>query len=139
MVRESGATAAMLPESGVPLDPAHPPRLFPLRRALPSFFMSPALRQELAQHNRALVTRLTPEDPLFHELPFSLHNDHYHSVTPVPHDRPRAQEELKLTSSLFKAVSSRDGLNYAVRRVQGFRGKMEAVTAALQPWVPLFT
>lgn len=84
-----------------------------------------------AAHAAAAAASAPPSDPINMALP-----DYFVRVLPLDEDRGRRRTtgSLGYLSSVLKATSSRDGLTYAVRRVDGLTAHKPSLVAILQAW-----
>ena len=101
----------------------------PKRRTLRSVFLPDDLRSYFAAQARLAVTALEPDDPLIKELPRK-----FHSMLPLDAD-PNQRNSAGSTgypTGVFKAISSKDGFAYAVRRVDNIRpqGNLHQILAS---------
>ena len=90
----------------------------PKRRTLRSVFLPDDLRNYFAAQARLAVTCLEPDDPIIKELPRK-----FHSILPLDAD-PSQRNTAGSTgypSCVYKAINSKDGFTYAVRRVDNIR------------------
>jgi PAB-dependent poly(A)-specific ribonuclease subunit 3 len=101
----------------------------PRRRTLRSFYLPDDLKAYYANQARLLVTSVEPDDPVVKELPKK-----FHSISPLDSD-PTLRNVAGSTgypTAMFKAISSRDGCAYAVRRLDNVRiqGNLHQVQAS---------
>ncbi|XP_032235298.1 PAN2-PAN3 deadenylation complex subunit pan3 isoform X2 [Nematostella vectensis] len=84
-----------------------------------TFSMSSSLRQELLNQHTLSMASLNPDDT---SVPQEV--DSYHTLCPLePLDTPtdQAQRTFGYITTCYKAINSKDGLLYVLRRVHGFR------------------
>ncbi|KAK3752608.1 hypothetical protein QZH41_018813, partial [Actinostola sp. cb2023] len=100
-------------------EPAHLAHLQNNQTRNNAFSMSAQLRQELMNQHALSMAHLDPDDP---SVPKEV--DNYHSLCPLePLDTPtdQGQRTFGYMTTCYKAVNSKDGLLYVLRRVHGFR------------------
>ncbi|KAJ1912209.1 PAB-dependent poly(A)-specific ribonuclease subunit 3 [Tieghemiomyces parasiticus] len=107
--------------------PTNTTNLLPHQKALADFFVSDTLRQDLMERNVARQD-VQSTDP---NLPAEVHQ--YHSLTRLEADRPGGLT-AGLRTTVYKAISTHDGLTYALRRVEGFRLLNENAMAVVEAW-----
>ncbi|CAM9607013.1 unnamed protein product [Lampetra planeri] len=86
----------------------------------PSFFMMDELRQDLI--NRHLLTMAQIDQAENPDIPAEV--DNYHSLFPLepPQTNPMQKSgTFGYTTTCYKAVSSKDGMAYCLRRIHGYR------------------
>jgi len=111
-----------------PLGP-HREHLLPYQRNAHDFFISENLRQELQRKAEATLQVLpSMKDKLSirkedtdqfpdTNLPNSI--EHFHSLVPLDTTNQKSSTAFGYTSWVYKAVSSKDGHTYALRRLEG--------------------
>ncbi|KAK5582747.1 hypothetical protein RB653_004333 [Dictyostelium firmibasis] len=106
----------------------------PGRRNIGSFFMSESLKQDILNQKSLLYLTLDPNDPRIKNIPPMLNK--YHSLYPLDHDASRENQGKMFgyITSVYKAISTLDGLPYAIRRVEGFRLSSEYALQAAETW-----
>lgn len=62
------------------------------------------------------------------------HLDHFHSLVPLDAANQKNTNIFGYPTWIYKAVSSKDGKTYALRRLEGYRLTNENAIRALQPW-----
>ena len=90
----------------------------PKRRTLRNVFLPDDLRSFFAAQARMSLAALEPDDPIIKELPRK-----FHTIYPLDMD-PSQRNTAGSTgypSCAYKAISSRDGFTYTVRRVDNVR------------------
>jgi len=94
-----------------------------------SYFISQQMRMELQKQR---VLQLT--EPKDQGLP--RHIDNYHSVCPLEDLKTTGQSQMLLghPSSCYKVTNSKDGLQYCVRRIHGFRVLNPKAVSAVEQW-----
>ncbi|KXJ28409.1 PAN2-PAN3 deadenylation complex subunit Pan3 [Exaiptasia diaphana] len=100
-------------------EPAHLAHLQNNQTRNNAFSMSAQLRQELMNQHALSMAQLDSDDP---SVPKEV--DSYHSLCPLePLDTPpdQGQRTFGYTTTCYKAVNSKDGLLYVLRRVNGYR------------------
>ena len=77
-------------------------------------------------------------DPLYQEIPESLHKNIYHSLVPLENPKSLSSDRLGYNSFLYKATSKFDGYCYCLRRVMKCRLTVDSTVAScLSPWMSL--
>jgi PAB-dependent poly(A)-specific ribonuclease subunit 3 len=79
--------------------------------------------------------RIHPEHPQFNQLPLTLKNNMYHSVTPLPSDGGPIDSLVPTVT--YKCFRASDGACLAVRRTMNARVPEELALHALKPWLNL--
>ncbi|KAF2673188.1 PAB-dependent poly(A)-specific ribonuclease subunit pan3 [Microthyrium microscopicum] len=109
-----------------PLAP-HRDNLLAYQRTSHDFFISEDLRREFQRRNEASL-QVLPNSTV---LP---HLDHFHSLVPLDTLSQKNSNIFGYPTWIYKAVSSKDGKTYALRRLEGYRLTNEHAIRALQPW-----
>jgi PAB-dependent poly(A)-specific ribonuclease subunit 3 len=130
----SGAAYYQQPSFSQPLQyhlyaPQAPYRenLLPYQRMQYDFFIPEDIRREYQRRNEATL-QVLPNPSL---LP---HLDHFHSLVPIDTNNQRTSTMFGYPTWIYKAISSKDGKTYAIRRLEGFRLTNELAIRALVPW-----
>ena len=76
-------------------------------------------------------------DPLYQQLPESLHEGIYHSLVPLDNPKVLSSERMGYHNSLFKVTSKFDGYCYIVRRFIKCRLSINDVAPGLSPWLKI--
>ncbi|KAB5547013.1 PAB-dependent poly(A)-specific ribonuclease subunit PAN3 [Coniochaeta sp. 2T2.1] len=100
--------------------------LLPYQRVTHDFFMSDRLREELQKKAHATLQTM-PNSPL-PQL------EKYHSLFPLDTSNRKNTTVFGYTSWVYKAVSSKDGKYYCLRRLEGFRLTNEHAIHAAREW-----
>lgn len=100
--------------------------LMPYQRVTHDFFMSDSLRNDLQKKSHATLQTL-PNSPL-PQL------EKYHSLFPLDTSQRKNTTVFGYPSWVFKAVSSKDGKYYCLRRLEGFRLTNEKAIHAAREW-----
>ncbi|KAF2843481.1 PAB-dependent poly(A)-specific ribonuclease subunit PAN3 [Patellaria atrata CBS 101060] len=109
-----------------PLGP-HRENLLAYQRTAHDFFISDHLRDDL-QRKAEASRQILPSSTLPAQI------EHFHSLVPLDtNNRPNAST-FGYPSWVYKAVSSKDGFTYALRRLEGFRLTNDKAIKAIQPW-----
>jgi PAB-dependent poly(A)-specific ribonuclease subunit 3 len=107
--------------------PPYRENLLPYQRTQYDFFISEDIRREFQKRNEATL-QVLPNPSL---LP---HLDHFHSLVPIDTNNQRTSTMFGYPTWIYKAISSKDGKTYAIRRLEGFRLTNELAIRALVPW-----
>ncbi|MCJ1409726.1 PAB-dependent poly(A)-specific ribonuclease subunit 3 [Ptychographa xylographoides] len=105
----------------------HREALLPYQRAAHDFFIPDALREEL-QRKSATTLQTLPNTTLPPQI------DHYHSLVPLDTNSQKNATLFGYPSWIYKAVSSKDGNTYALRRLEGYRLTNEKAIRRVQDW-----
>ncbi|CAG7726412.1 unnamed protein product [Allacma fusca] len=81
-----------------------------------SFFAPEELKLEIMHKNAVTLSQANPH--MFPDLPAQI--DHYHEICPL---EPQAQKSVTFgyPNSVYKAINSKNGFTYCLRRIHGFR------------------
>ncbi|KAH0547844.1 PAB-dependent poly(A)-specific ribonuclease subunit 3 [Glutinoglossum americanum] len=109
-----------------PLGP-HRENLLAYQRTAHDFFFSDALREELQRKSEASL-QVLPNSSL------PAHIDHFHSLVPLDTTNQKNATIFGYPSWVYKAVSSKDGHIYALRRLEGYRLTNEKAIRSVQSW-----
>lgn len=120
-----------------PSAPSHLANLQTVGKSLGnSFSMSTQTRQELLNQHTATLMRLDPDDT---NVPQEV--DNYHTLFPLePIDsiaNQQSQRTFGCITSCYKAVSSKDGLAYVLRRMHGVRLTNAKAMGIVDQWKKL--
>lgn len=94
-----------------------------------NYFVSDGIRTELQKRSEAL--RATPYG-LAPALPDELQG--YHSLVPLEPETPERRKFGNWYSTVYKAVSERDGVTYALRRIENYRLTQQAGLTPIEAW-----
>ncbi|KAF2466335.1 uncharacterized protein BDR25DRAFT_237318 [Lindgomyces ingoldianus] len=108
-----------------PIGP-QPTNLLAYQRTAHDFFIPEALREEL-QKKSEVARQILPNSSL---PPI----EHYYSLVCLDTAQHKNQSLFGYQSWVYKAVSSKDGNTYALRRLEGFRLTNENSIRTVQPW-----
>ncbi|RKU40338.1 PAB-dependent poly(A)-specific ribonuclease subunit 3, variant 2 [Coniochaeta pulveracea] len=100
--------------------------LLPYQRVTHDFFISERLRDELQKKSHATLQTM-PNSPL-PQL------EKYHSLFPLDTSNRKNTAIFGYPSWVFKAVSSKDGKYYCLRRLEGYRLTNEKAIHAAREW-----
>eukprot|EP00027_Filamoeba_sp_ATCC50430_P018522 CAMPEP_0168565566 /NCGR_PEP_ID=MMETSP0413-20121227/13917_1 /TAXON_ID=136452 /ORGANISM="Filamoeba nolandi, Strain NC-AS-23-1" /LENGTH=657 /DNA_ID=CAMNT_0008597453 /DNA_START=148 /DNA_END=2121 /DNA_ORIENTATION=- len=118
-VLQYNPTASALPNTAQP-PPTQPQKASFGKMRLHSFFMNEDLRNLMTQRTHQILQTLDPEDPRAKSIPPSVHR--YHSLFPLDDpQRPLTSAVFGFPTTIYKAISSADGLPYVIRKIEGFR------------------
>jgi PAB-dependent poly(A)-specific ribonuclease subunit 3 len=107
--------------------PPYRENLLPYQRTQYDFFIPEDIRREFQKRNEATL-QVLPNPSL---LP---HLDHFHSLVPIDTNNQRTSTMFGYPTWIYKAISSKDGKTYAIRRLEGFRLTNELAIRAIVPW-----
>ncbi|MCJ1437505.1 PAB-dependent poly(A)-specific ribonuclease subunit 3 [Xylographa pallens] len=105
----------------------HREALLPYQKAAHDFFIPDALREEL-QRKSATTLQTLPNSTLPPQI------DHFHSLVPLDTNSQKNAAIFGYPSWIYKAVSSKDGNTYALRRLEGYRLTNEKAIRSVQSW-----
>ncbi|MCJ1285856.1 PAB-dependent poly(A)-specific ribonuclease subunit 3 [Xylographa opegraphella] len=105
----------------------HREALLPYQKAAHDFFIPDALREEL-QRKSATTLQTLPNSTLPPQI------DHFHSLVPLDTNSQKNATIFGYPSWIYKAVSSKDGNTYALRRLEGYRLTNEKAIRSVQSW-----
>ncbi|KAI9791407.1 MAG: PAB-dependent poly(A)-specific ribonuclease subunit 3 [Peltula sp. TS41687] len=109
-----------------PLGP-HRENLLPYQRTVHDFFISDGLREELQRKAEASL-QILPNSTLPPQI------DHFHSLVPLDTTNQKNAATFGYPSWVYKAMSSKDGKLYALRRLEGYRLTNEKSIRSVQLW-----
>ncbi|KAI9795510.1 MAG: PAB-dependent poly(A)-specific ribonuclease subunit 3 [Piccolia ochrophora] len=109
-----------------PLGP-HRENLLAYQRAAHDFFLSDSLREELQRKAEASL-QVLPSSALPAQI------DHFHSLVPLDTSNQKNTSVFGYPTWIYKAVSSKDGNLYALRRLEGYRLTNEKSIRSVQTW-----
>lgn len=112
-----------------PLGP-HRENLLGYQRNVHDFFISETLRQDMQKKSDATL-QVLPNST----LPASI--EHFHSLVPLDTNNQRSASVYGYSTWVYKATSGKDGLTYALRRLEGFRLTNERAVRTVQNWKKL--
>lgn len=101
--------------------------LQPYQRSVTDFFIPDDLREDLQRKSEASLQTFANST-----LPRQL--EHFHSLVALDTNNSRGQSTFGYPSWIYKAMSSRDGCLYALRRIEGFRLNNEAAIRTVASW-----
>jgi len=96
-------------------------------------FISDELRENLLRKNEAIVSPLGVTDSP--AIPMEVHV--FHSISKLE-ERDKMSTVFKQPTSIYKGISSVDGLPYVLRRIEGFRAVQANVAAVIEPFRKIF-
>ncbi|MCJ1479068.1 PAB-dependent poly(A)-specific ribonuclease subunit 3 [Lambiella insularis] len=105
----------------------HREALSPYQRAAHDFFIPDGLREEL-QRKSAATLQILPNSTLPPQI------DHFHSLVPLDTTSQKNAALFGYPSWIYKAISSKDGNTYALRRLEGYRLTNEKSIRSVQNW-----
>ncbi|KAF1986396.1 PAB-dependent poly(A)-specific ribonuclease subunit PAN3 [Aulographum hederae CBS 113979] len=109
-----------------PLGP-HRENLLAYQRTAHDFFLADDLREDLTR--KAAASRQTlPNSSLPPQV------DYFHSLVPLDTNPNKNATLFGYPSWVYKAVSSKDGFTYTLRRLEGYRLTDEKAIREVQPW-----
>lgn len=108
-----------------PIGP-QPTNLLAYQRTAHDFFIPESLREDL-QKKSEITRQILPNST----LPTL---EQYHSLVCLDTSQQKNQSLFGYQSWVYKAVSSKDGNTYALRRLEGFRLTNENAIRTVQPW-----
>ncbi|KAI9690124.1 MAG: PAB-dependent poly(A)-specific ribonuclease subunit 3 [Bathelium mastoideum] len=109
-----------------PLGP-HRENLLAYQRTAHDFFLPDALREDLQRKSEATLQTL-PNSTLPAQV------DHFHSLVPLDTNNQKNATLFGYSTWVYKAVSSKDGFTYTLRRLEGFRLTNEQAIRSVQAW-----
>ncbi|KAJ1979529.1 PAB-dependent poly(A)-specific ribonuclease subunit 3 [Dimargaris cristalligena] len=111
--------------SGPPSNVANLP---PQQKHISHFFISDTLRHELTEKNFARLNYTSTDPSIPNEV------NQYHSLMPLEDTDRGTRGAIGYVTFVYKAQSSRDGLIYALRRIEGFRLMNEDAMSVVETW-----
>ncbi|RKP35628.1 kinase-like domain-containing protein [Dimargaris cristalligena] len=111
--------------SGPPSNVANLP---PQQKHIGHFFISDTLRHELTEKNFARLNYTSTDPSIPNEV------NQYHSLMPLEDTDRGTRGAIGYVTVVYKAQSSRDGLIYALRRIEGFRLMNEDAMSVVETW-----
>lgn len=105
----------------------HRENLLPYQRTVHNLFISDHLREELQRKAEATLQTFANST-----LPAQV--DHFHSLVLLDTNIQKAPSESGYITRLYKAVSTKDGHTYCLRRLEGFRLTDEKAVSTIQIW-----
>ncbi|THX77897.1 PAB-dependent poly(A)-specific ribonuclease subunit pan3 [Aureobasidium pullulans] len=109
-----------------PLGP-HRENLMAYQRTTHDFFIPDHLREEMQRKSEASLQTFSNT-----ALPQQI--EHFHSLVALDTNAQKSASAYGYPSWVYKATSSKDGYNYALRRLEGFRLTDENAIRAIQTW-----
>ncbi|KAL1302662.1 hypothetical protein AAFC00_003028 [Neodothiora populina] len=109
-----------------PMGP-HRENLMAYQRTTHDFFIPDHLREELQRKSEASLQAFANSG-----LPQQL--EHFHSLVALDTNTQKTASAYGYPSWIYKAVSSKDGYTYALRRLEGFRLTDENAVRTIQTW-----
>lgn len=97
------------------------------QRTTHDFFIPDHLREELQRKSEATLQTF-PNSTLPQQL------EHFHSLVALDTNAQKTPSVFGYTSWVYKAVSSKNGYTYALRRLEGFRLTDERAIRTIQTW-----
>ncbi|MCJ1369203.1 PAB-dependent poly(A)-specific ribonuclease subunit 3 [Loxospora ochrophaea] len=105
----------------------HKENLLSYQRTSRDLFIPDSLREDLQRKSAATLQTLPNST-----LPLQI--DHFHSLVPLDTSNSKNAALFGYPSWIYKAVSSKDGHTYALRRLEGFRLTNEKAIRTVQNW-----
>ncbi|KAK3099129.1 PAB-dependent poly(A)-specific ribonuclease subunit 3, partial [Teratosphaeriaceae sp. CCFEE 6253] len=99
----------------------------PYQRASADFFIPDNIRDDLHKKSEAALQVFANST-----LPQTV--EHFHSLVALDTNGQRGATTFGYPSWIYKAVSSKDGHTYALRRIEGFRLTSEQAIRSFQGW-----
>ncbi|KAG9679304.1 PAB-dependent poly(A)-specific ribonuclease subunit pan3, partial [Aureobasidium melanogenum] len=109
-----------------PLGP-HRENLMAYQRTTHDFFIPDHLREEMQRKSEASLQTFSNT-----ALPQQI--EHFHSLVALDTNAQKSASAYGYPSWIYKATSSKDGYNYALRRLEGFRLTDENAIRTIQTW-----
>ncbi|KAF1811441.1 hypothetical protein P152DRAFT_398929 [Eremomyces bilateralis CBS 781.70] len=105
----------------------HRENVLAYQRTAHDFFMPDPEREDLQRKAEATL-QVLPNSTLPQRI------DHFHSLVPLDTSNQKNLNLFGYQTWLYKAVSSKDGNTYAMRRLEGYRLTNEKAIRAVQAW-----
>ncbi|WPH03530.1 PAB-dependent poly(A)-specific ribonuclease subunit pan3 [Acrodontium crateriforme] len=102
-------------------------KMLPYQRASADFFIPDDLREDLQRKSEAAL-QIYANSTLPHVV------EHFHSLVALDTSSQKASTAFGYPTSIYKAISSKDGHTYALRRIEGFRLTNEVAIRPIQAW-----
>ncbi|GFR66446.1 PAB-dependent poly(A)-specific ribonuclease subunit PAN3, partial [Elysia marginata] len=126
----------VLPEySMYPGMPSHIVHL-KLKSAVPQYFAPDELKMDILNRHATSMVGLDPSSPLAAELPPEV--DKYTNLCPLERTGALKPSLGNLPSSTYKAICTKDGLHYCLRRLHGFRLAGTKFQATMESWKKIY-
>jgi len=109
-----------------PIGP-HRANLLPYQRTAHDLFIPDQLREELQRKSEASLQTF-PNSTLPQRL------EHFHSLVALDTTAPKSTSVYGFPSWLYKAVSTKDGYTYCLRRLENFKLSDEKAIRTMQKW-----
>ncbi|KAL1637858.1 PAB-dependent poly(A)-specific ribonuclease subunit 3 [Neofusicoccum ribis] len=109
-----------------PMGP-HSENLLAYQKTTHDFFIPDHLREDLQRKSEA-TRQILPNS----SLPSAV--DHFHSLVPLDTNNQKNASLFGYPTWVYKAVSSKDGLTYTLRRLEGYRLTSEQAIFSVRPW-----
>ncbi|KAI9726509.1 MAG: PAB-dependent poly(A)-specific ribonuclease subunit 3 [Chrysothrix sp. TS-e1954] len=109
-----------------PIGP-HRENLLAYQRTAHDFFISETLRQDLQRKCEATLQVLSNSN-----LPANI--EHFHTLVPLDTSTTKNNTAFGYNSYVYKAISSKDGYHYVLRRLEGFRLTSDKAIRTMHAW-----
>eukprot|EP00164_Ancoracysta_twista_P005483 GFYU01007519.1.p1 GENE.GFYU01007519.1~~GFYU01007519.1.p1 ORF type:complete len:722 (-),score=117.90 GFYU01007519.1:43-2208(-) len=111
------------------------PSARPQRRNIQSLFMSDNFRNDLAIQHALSMRTLDYSDPSVKDIPYNV--GRFHSLYPLDDRSQQPHGIAGFSTTVFKGISSTDGVAYALRKFDTFRPSNDISVGALEGWKKL--
>ncbi|ODM93128.1 PAB-dependent poly(A)-specific ribonuclease subunit PAN3 [Orchesella cincta] len=102
-----------------------------------SYFVPEEVKLELMHRSAVLLSQ--PNPSMYQEVPGQV--DHYHELCPLEHHHhghhPQKSSSFGYPSTVYKAVNSKNGFTYCLRRIHGFRLPSGKWLGLIEAWKQL--
>ncbi|KAF2087114.1 PAB-dependent poly(A)-specific ribonuclease subunit PAN3, partial [Saccharata proteae CBS 121410] len=122
----SGFTQPIQYHLYAPMGP-YPENLLAYQKTAHDFFLPDHIREDL-QRKAEATRQILPNST----LPANV--DHFHSLVPLDTNNQKNASLFGYPTWVYKAVSSKDGLTYTLRRLEGYRLTNEKAILSVRPW-----
>ncbi|CAG5115090.1 unnamed protein product, partial [Candidula unifasciata] len=118
-----------------PAMPAHVVHLR-MKSSVPQYFAPDELKMDILNRHVLTMMQTDPASPIGVDLPSEV--DNYQNLCPLERIGPSKPSIGNLPSTTYKALCTKDGLYYCLRRIHGFRLAGTKFTSIIENWKKLY-
>ncbi|XP_059155645.1 PAN2-PAN3 deadenylation complex subunit PAN3-like isoform X2 [Physella acuta] len=107
-----------------------------MKTAVPQYFAPDELKMDILNRHVLTMTQVDPNSPNAADLPTEV--DKYQNLCPLERFGAPKPSLGNLPSTTYKAVCTKDGLYYCLRRIHGFRLPNTKVNSIMESWKKLY-
>ncbi|CAL1532457.1 unnamed protein product [Lymnaea stagnalis] len=107
-----------------------------MKTNVPQYFAPDELKMDILNRHVLTMMQVEPTSPNAVELPTEV--DKYHNLCPLERTGAPKPSLGNLPSTTYKAVCTKDGLYYCLRRIHGFRLASTKVNSIMESWKKLY-